>query len=44
MLTPGGGGFGDKEDNKNDEKLIKTKKGFVERGSVYEYKKSQESV
>lgn len=45
-MTPGGGGFGDPDTykhehvkNENDSKSC-----FVEKGSVYEYRKAQESV
>ena len=42
LETPGGGGFGAPGSAPSrEEKVSKT---FVERGSVYEYRKAQESV
>jgi N-methylhydantoinase B/oxoprolinase/acetone carboxylase alpha subunit len=44
LLTPGGGGYGrkDDEDNEHNSPSIATK--FTERGSVYEFRSLQESA
>ncbi|XP_067005081.2 5-oxoprolinase isoform X2 [Anabrus simplex] len=45
LLTPGGGGYGDPEQRDQDTKERKDSSArFVERGSVFEYRRAQESV
>lgn len=49
MKTPGGGGYGQISERKsieekNNSKLEQLTKTYVERGSVFEYRQSQESV
>ncbi|XP_050573300.1 5-oxoprolinase [Bombus affinis] len=42
LETPGGGGYGSPGEKMSS--MQKTSRGFVERGSVFEYRKAQESV
>ncbi|XP_062377113.1 5-oxoprolinase [Sardina pilchardus] len=49
LHTPGGGGYGKKEDDDDDNGTLPSKRRrlnetFVERGSVFEYRRAQESV
>ena len=45
LLTPGGGGYGQKEDEKIQPQQSSTATPkFVERGSVYDYRSLQESA
>lgn len=45
MKTPGGGGYGKPLDDTDNNKKVESKDvKFFERGSVYEYRKAQESV
>ncbi|XP_058262915.1 5-oxoprolinase isoform X1 [Hemibagrus wyckioides] len=50
LHTPGGGGYGKKEEEEEEEKQPSSSKrhcltrAFAERGSVYEYRRAQESV
>lgn len=44
MLTPGGGGYGREIDGTDLKGAAEGDHEFVEKGSVYEYRKAQESV
>lgn len=44
MKTPGGGGFGVPDDNRESQKEKVHMRTFAERGSVFEYRQAQESV
>ncbi|KAG6451502.1 hypothetical protein O3G_MSEX007183 [Manduca sexta] len=44
MNSPSGGGYGLATDKQTDEQTDKQFTGFVERGSIYEYRSAQESV
>lgn len=47
MKTPGGGGFGqsnDEDNTKYNKVEVNLQSAFTERGSVFEYRQAQESV
>lgn len=44
LHTPGGGGYGMEEEEKQHSSSKRLPQVFPERGSVYEYRRAQESV
>ncbi|XP_063542483.1 5-oxoprolinase [Cydia strobilella] len=44
MNSPAGGGYGQPSDSPPDDSCAERRSGFLERGSVYEYRSAQESV